>query len=314
MFEELDIESNGIAKNLRHYNGSNKYIVITSSETHRKIPPIQYILELDGTKNATHVSTLECRMMSLLHKLTQENLHSLREKRPSIDVLHISDIDSIIRSPLTHGFWFLKVVAMGEEWYRGRFVEKSTVGETGNLPVVTDPTGHLGFSAINEIRWLLTHHWFGGNDTLANKELYSKNTTWFFDAAKPLNSVMGVFAMFRYGLLNEDNARLAVHQMINIYSSTERSILANGIWIHVMIAVLDGSKKISNPLQLTTKKAVQNEINVLVTHHFFGNNNNNTVSLTDNYYKPLTRILNKVIRNEWNIIVGRKKILELFNS
>ena len=136
--------------------------------------------------------------------------------------LNSQDTNTAIRTPLTHGFWFPKLIAIGEEWYRGRLVQShANVTETDDLPDLSDPTGHNGFTAINSTKWNITHHWFGGDSATAETVFYSQNMDWFFDAAAPQNSVMGVFALFRWGFLNEIDARLAIHDMITVYTTRE---------------------------------------------------------------------------------------------
>ena len=101
-----------------------------------------------------------------------------------------------IRTSITHGFWFPKLVAFCEEWYRERLFQQGGHTETGELPEASDPD-------------------------------------WFFDPANPSNSIMGG-AIFRWGLLDEVEARLAIHNMITSYTDREYSILRDGVWIYAM--------------------------------------------------------------------------------
>jgi hypothetical protein len=207
------------------------------------------------------------------------------------------DANTHIRTPITHGFWFPKLVTFGEEWYRGRLLDQGGHTETGELPDASDPDGHRGFTAINATRWLISHHWFG-EDEIGEEQLYSRNPNWFFDPVNPSNSVMGVFAMFRWGLLNEDEARLAIHNMIKSYTDREYSILRDGVWIYAMadlsttdFTVNDGSRVVPNPLGIPDDEAIRNEIFVIITHHFFGRNRNNTVKIMNNIYHRLVHVL-----------------------
>ncbi len=213
------------------------------------------------------------------------------------------DANTQIRSPVTHGFWFQKLVTFGEEWYRGRLIEQDSHNETGELPDASDPDGHQGFTAINATRWLIGHHWFG-DDEVAEEQLYSRNPNWFFDSNNPSNSVMGIFAMFRWGLLNEAEARLAIHNMIKSYADREYSILLDGVWIYAMsdlsstdFTINDGSRAVPNPLALSEEKAIRYEIGVIMTHHFFGRNRNNTVRTMDKIYDRLVSILQELNNN-----------------
>ena len=167
--------------------------------------------------------------------LTVAQAHS-----PSLDAL---DTNPKVRTPITHGFWFPKLLAMGEEWYRGRLIELGSHTETGDLPDDTDSDEHRGFTAKNEVRWLIAHHWFGDDET-AEEQLFSRNPAWFFDPADPANSVMGVFALFRWGMLNEIESRLAVHQMITTYSDREYTILRDGVWLYAMSDLLTGERDV----------------------------------------------------------------------
>ena len=217
-------------------------------------------------------------------------------------VINRKDTIPAVRSPITHGFWFPKTVAIGEEWYRGRLIQRGKHDETGKLPVSTHgkphSDGHLGFTAINSTRWNITHHWFGGDDKNAEKQLYSRNPKWFFDPAKPANSVMGVFALFRWGMLNELEARSAIHDMITKYADREYSILADGAWLGAMaklsktdFTVNDGPRTVPNPLGLSQAKAIRNEISVIITHHFFGRNKDDTVMVMDQIFDDLVKVL-----------------------
>ncbi len=212
--------------------------------------------------------------------------------------LNSQDTNPSVRTPITHGFWFPKTVAIGEEWYRGRLIAQGGHKETGELPDSTDLTGHIGFTAINSTRWNITHHWFGGDDKIGEKQLYSRNPKWFFDAAKPANSVMGVFALYRWGILNEIEARLTIHDMIKSYTDREYSILADGAWLGAManlsktkFKVNDGTRTVPNPLGLPDAQAIRNEISVIITHHFFGRNKDNTVMTMDQIYDDLVTVL-----------------------
>ncbi|HHI94242.1 MAG TPA: hypothetical protein ENK04_12130 [Gammaproteobacteria bacterium] len=218
------------------------------------------------------------------------------------------DVNPHIRTPITHGFWFPKLVAFGEEWYRGRLLQQGAHSETGELPDISDSDEHLGFTAINATRWLISHHWFG-DDAIGEAQLYSRNPNWFFDPNDPANSVMGVFAMFRWGLLNEADARLAIHNMIKSYADQEYSILRNGVWLYAManlsstdFTVNDGSRAVPNPLGVSDEEAIRYEIGVIMTHHFYGRNRNNTVSEINDIYDDLIHLLidlnNGVITDE----------------
>jgi hypothetical protein len=207
------------------------------------------------------------------------------------------DTNTHIRTPITHGFWFPKLVTFGEEWYRGRLLQQGGHTETGELPDASDPDGHLGFTAINATRWLISHHWFG-EDEVGEEQLYSRNPDWFFDPVNPSNSVMGVFAMFRWGLLNEDEARLTIHNMITSYTDREYSILRDGVWVYAManlsstdFTVNDGSRVVPNPLGVSDAEAIRYEIGVIMTHHFFGRNRNNTVKVMNKIYDRLVQVL-----------------------
>jgi hypothetical protein len=210
------------------------------------------------------------------------------------------DTNAHVRTPITHGFWFHKLVTFGEEWYRGRLLEQGGHSETGELPDASDPDGHLGFTAINATRWLISHHWFG-EDEIGEEQLYSRNPNWFFDPSNPANSVMGVFAMFRWGLLDETDARLAIHNMIKSYTDREYSILRDGVWLYAMadlsatdFTVNDGSRTVPNPLTVSDEEAIRYEIGVIMTHHFFGRNRNNTVKVMDKIYDRLVDILREL--------------------
>lgn len=214
--------------------------------------------------------------------------------------LNKADTKTKVRSPITHGFWWPKIVAIGEEWYRGRLIPQGGHDQTGELPDISDGDGHLGFTAINSTRWNITHHWFAGNDDLAWDQLYSRNTDWFFDPSKPANSVMGVFALFRWGLVNEIDARLTIHDMITSYTDREYTILADGVWLGAManlsstnFKVNNGSRTVPNPLGYPVDQAIRNEISVIITHHFFGRNDDDTVRVMDKIYKKLVKVLQK---------------------
>ncbi len=216
--------------------------------------------------------------------------------------LNKDDTNTKVRTPITHGFWWPKTVAMGEEWYRGRLIQQDGHDETGELPDFSDghagSDGHLGFTAINSTRWNITHHWFGGDDDLAEAQLYTPNPAWFFDSSNPANSVMGVFALFRWGFLNEIDARLAIHDMITVYTTREYTILADGVWLDAManlsvtdFTVNDGPRTVPNPLGLPEEQAIRNEIGVIITHHFFGRNQDNTVEVFDKRFAELVTVL-----------------------
>jgi len=216
--------------------------------------------------------------------------------------LNSQDTNTASRTPITHGFWFPKVIAIGEEWYRGRLIQQGNHDETGELPDPTDghprPDDHLGFTAINSTRWNITHHWFAGDDALAEAQLYTPNPAWFFDSSNPANSVMGVFALFRWGFLNEIDARLAIHDMITVYTTREYTILADGVWLAAManlsvtdFTVNDGPRTVPNPLGLPEEQAIRNEIGVIITHHFFGRNQDNTVEVFDKRFAELVTVL-----------------------
>jgi len=227
--------------------------------------------------------------------------------------LNALDINPGVRTPITHGFWFPKLVAMGEEWYRGRLIELGSHNETGDLPDDTDSDGHKGFTAKNEVRWLITHHWFGDDET-AEEQLFSRNPVWFFDPVDPANSVMGIFALFRWGKLNEREARLAVHHMITTYTEREYSILRDGVWLYAMSDLLTGKRDVDaccNPLGLPREEAIRNEISVIITHHFFGRNHNNTVQVMNHIYDPLLVLLQKLNDDEVSEKRARAHIVRL---
>ena len=222
-------------------------------------------------------------------------LNVAQAHRPNLDRL---DTNTRIRTPITHGFWFPKTITAGEEWYRGRLIEQGSHTETGELPDDTDPDGHRGYTAVNEVRWLISHHWFAGDDENAEEQFYSRNPDWFFDPANPPNSIMGVFALFRWGLLDEIDARLAIHDMITSYTDREYTILRDGVWLQAMsnlsatdFTVNDGSRTVPNPLGLPVDQAIRNEIGVIMTHHFFGRNRNNTVRVMSKIYERLVDVL-----------------------
>ena len=109
---------------------------------------------------------------------------------------------------------------------------------------------------------------------------------------------MGVFAMFRWGLMDEVEARLTIHNMIKSYTDREYSILRDGVWIYAMadlsatdFTVNDGSRTVPNPLGLPDDEAIRNEIGVIMTHHFFGRNRNNTVRVMNKIYERLVHVL-----------------------
>jgi len=233
-------------------------------------------------------------------------------------VLDSLDVNTEIRAPITHGFWFPKLVAFGEEWYRGRLLEQGSHDKTGELPNANDPDTHLGFTAINATRWLISHHWFG-EDKIGEEQFYSRNPNWFFDPVKPSNSVMGVFAMFRMGILNELDARLAIHKMINSYTDQTYSILRNGVWLYAMANLSttdftknDGSRTVPNPVGLSDGEAIRYEIGVIITHHFFGRNQNDTVQIMDEIYDRLIHILRDLNANNITDENARLAITELF--
>jgi len=236
--------------------------------------------------------------------------------------LNKEDTKTNVRTPITHGFWFPKVVAIGEEWYRGRLIEQGSHPETGELPDSSDSDGHFGFTAINSTRWNITHHWFGGDDALAEAQLYIPNPAWFFDSSNPANSVMGVFALFRWGFLNEIEARLAVHDMITVYTDREYTILADGVWLGAManlsntdFTANDGSRPVPNPLKLEDiAQAIRNEISVIITHHFFGRNDDDTVKVMDKIYKKLVKELQKFNDGTNSEEKARKKIKDLIKK
>ncbi len=233
-------------------------------------------------------------------------------------VLDSLDVNTKIRTPITHGFWFPKLVTFGEEWYRGRLLEQGSHDETGELPNTNDPDAHLGFTAINATRWLISHHWFG-EDAIGEEQLYSRNPNWFFDPGNPSNSVMGVFAMFRMGILNELDARLAIHNMINSYTDQTYSILRNGVWLYAMtdlsatdFTINDGTRTVPNPVGLSDSKAIRYEIGIIITHHFFGHNQNDTVQVMDENYDSLIHILRDLNANNITDKNARLAITELF--
>jgi len=236
--------------------------------------------------------------------------------------LNKDDTKTTVRTPITHGFWWPKTVAIGEEWYRGRLIQQDTsLGshvETGELPDTSDghagSDGHLGFTAINSTRWNITHHWFGGNDVLADTQLYTPNPKWFFDLGNPANSVMGVFALFRWGFLNEIDARLAVHDLINADTDREYSILADGVWLGAMANLLNGTRPVPNPLGFPIDQAIRNEISVIITHHFFGRNDDDTVKVMDKIYKKLVKELQKFNDGTNSEEKARKKIKDLIKK
>ena len=235
--------------------------------------------------------------------------------------LNKDDTNTKVRTPITHGFWWPKTVAMGEEWYRGRLIQQGSHAETGELPDTSDSDGHLGFTAINNTRWNITHHWFGGDDKLAKKQLYSRNPAWFFDSSKPANSVMGVFALFRWGLLNEIDARLTIHGMITSYTDREYTILADGVWLGAManlsktdFTVNDGSRMVPNPLGFPVDKAIRNEISVIITHHFFGRNHDDTVKVMDKIFTELVKELQKFNNGTVSEEKARKQIKDLIKK
>jgi hypothetical protein len=239
--------------------------------------------------------------------------------------LNSQDTDPSVRTPITHGFWFPKTVTIGEEWYRGRLIAQGGHAETGELPDSTDghsaPDGHLGFTAINNTRWNITHHWFGGDDENAEKQLYSRNPVWFFDPVKPANSVMGVFALFRWGILNEIEARLAIHDMIKSYTDRECSILADGVWLGAManlsvtkFQVNDGPRTVPNPLGVPVDQAIRNEISVIITHHFFGRNKDNTVMVMNQIYDDLVKVLEDFNAGMLSEKKARRDVTDLVNQ
>ncbi len=229
--------------------------------------------------------------------------------------LSVLDANPRVRTPVTHGFWFPKLVTIGEEWYRGRLVEQGSHPETGELPDASDPDGHLGFTAVNAARWLITHHWFNGNDELAYDQFYFRNPNWFFNPVKPADSVMGVFALFRWGMIDELEARLMIHDMINRYTDRSYSILGDGAWLQAMadlsrtdFTANDGPREVPNPLGLPEDQAIRNEIAVIVTHHFFGRNRNNTDRVIRKIYSDLVDILMKFNAGEITEAKARMKI------
>ncbi len=233
--------------------------------------------------------------------------------------LNNKDTNPNVRTSITHGFWFPKVVAIGEEWYRGRLIQDSLNGETGELPDTTDPSGHLGFTAVNSTRWNITHHWFAGDDDLAADQLYSRNPDWFFDPADPPNSVMGVFALFRWGFLSEIEARLAIHDMITSYTDREYSIAADGVWLGAManlsssdFTVNDGPRQpVPNPLGFPVDQAIRNEIGVIITHHFFGRNNDDTVLVFGEIFDDVVETLIKFNNGTITEIQARRKLIQI---
>jgi hypothetical protein len=228
--------------------------------------------------------------------------------------LNAQDIDPSVRTPITHGFWFPKIVAIGEEWYRGRLIQQGKHTETGQLPDPTDPDGHLRFTAINSTRWNISHHWFGLDDENAEDQLYSRHPDWFFDPANPANSVMGVFALFRWGFLNEIDARLAIHDMITSYTDREYTILAEGVWFGVMANLLNGTRPVPNPLGLPKPQAIRNEISVIITHHFFGRNDDDTVQVMDQIYPDLRKVLEKFNNGNLSEEEARQEVTNLVNQ
>ncbi len=214
--------------------------------------------------------------------------------------LYQMDVDPHLRTPLTHGFWFPKLLAIGEEFYRGRLVGQGSHRETGELPDPTDPDGHLGFTAVNATRWLITHHWFGGDDELAEHQFYSRHPNWFFDPQNPSRSVMGILALFRWGMLSELEARRAIDRLINAYTDRPYSILSDGAWLAAMadlsrsdFTVNDGPRAVPNPLGLPEDQAIRNEMAVIMTHHFLGRNRGHTDAVMTKIYPDLVRILEK---------------------
>lgn len=232
--------------------------------------------------------------------------------------LHRLDTNPHVRTPITHGFWFPKLVTLGEEWYRGRLIQQDGHGETGELPDKNDTDGHLGFTAVNATRWLITHHWFNGDDVLADDQLYSRNPNWFFNAADPADSVMGVFALFRWGIIDEMTARLMIHRMINRYTDQTYSILGNGAWLQAMADLSqtdftdnNGIRDVPNPLDLPPAEAIRNEVAVIITHHFFGRNRNNTDRVMTRIYPDLVEILMKFNSHKISEREARLKIAVL---
>ncbi len=241
--------------------------------------------------------------------------------------LNKDDTKTTVRTPITHGFWWPKTVAIGEEWYRGRLIQQDGHDETGELPDFSDghagSDGHLGFTAINSTRWNITHHWFGGDDDLAEAQLYTPNPAWFFDSSNPANSVMGVFALFRWGFLNEIEARLAVHDMIKSYrTGREYTILADGIWLGAMANLSTGDftdndgapREVPDPLGLGDAQAIRNEISVIITHHFFGRNDDNTVQVMDEIFEDLIEVLVQFNNGGLSEEQARQEITELVNE
>ena len=115
-----------------------------------------------------------------------------------------------------------------------------------------------------------------------------------------LISVMGVFALFRWGLLDEINARLTIHNMITSYTDREYTILADGVWLGAManlsgtdFTVNDGPRNVPNPLGMPVDQAIRNEISVIITHHFFGRNRDDTVQVMNKIYAELVKELQK---------------------
>ncbi len=136
---------------------------------------------------------------------------------------------------------------------------------------------------------------------------------------------MGVFALFRWGFLNEIEARFAIHDMITFYttmdSGREYSILADGIWLGAManlsttdFTMNDGSRTVPNPLLLPVDQAIRNEISVIITHHFFGRNHDDTVEVMDEIFKPLTRVLKKFNNGTFSEKKARRRITNMINE
>lgn len=141
---------------------------------------------------------------------------------------------------------------------------------------------------------------------------------------------MGVFAMFRWGMINEIDARLAIHNMITLYTTTppdetertdtdrEYVILGDGFWLYAMsnlsssdFTVNDGPRPVPNPLGLPEADAIRNEIGVIIIHHFYGRNKDNTVEVMNKIYEPLVALLEAFNDGTLTEEVVRKEITKL---
>lgn len=220
-------------------------------------------------------------------------------------------VHSGFRLSLHYGFWFHKLIAFGEEWYRGRLIENGRHKETGELPDATDPDGHLGFTAENSVRWLITHHWFGGDDGMAAKEFYSPTGAWFFNPTNPRTSIMGIFAAFRWGKINESAARVRIHNIINAKRLRPRgfSILWDGFWFGAIYQLFNDTREVPNPLKLPKPEALRNEVGVIITHHLFGKNADNTANVMHMVYPKIVEIAKSYIRGTLTEKTARQRMI-----